>query len=347
MPYSARPPGEPMTLLRPLLIALLVSPVAEAKTKKQAPASFTAADTARVRYVGGAHISPTGTHAAYTLSTPRRLGTESDGGARTSLHVVDSTGLSRPFVTDERGLRSVQWTPAGDALTFLATRAGDDHPSLYRLDLSGGEAQRIVKHDNPILGYSISRDGRVALLARDAADTADKALQDKGFDAEVFEEGFRPSRLWLTTPFTPESAWDDEPPERTAVEVDGHVARVAWSPDSQRLLLTVAPTPTVDDALLRQKLHIVEASTGEVVSVIDHTAKLRTAAWSPDSQHVAAIMAEDLADPSAGRLMVADAATGSLRELLPNLMGQVESLAWRDADTIVYTADIGTASMVG
>ena len=42
--------------------------------------------------------------------------------------------------------------------------------------------------------------------------------------------------------------------------------------------------------------------------------------------------------------MVADAATGEYSDILPGYEGHVRSIAWQDADTIVFVGDEGTAT---
>ena len=50
---------------------------------------------------------------------------------------------------------------------------------------------------------------------------------------------------------------------------------------------------------------------------------------------------------SPGRLMVASSKGGAFRDLMPKLEGHVRGIAWQDADTIVYLADIGVQTTVG
>ena len=51
--------------------------------------------------------------------------------------------------------------------------------------------------------------------------------------------------------------------------------------------------------------------------------------------------------PAPGRLLVAGAGGGKPRDLLPGLAGHVSAFDWRDADTLVYVADVGTGTEVG
>jgi len=62
---------------------------------------------------------------------------------------------------------------------------------------------------------------------------------------------------------------------------------------------------------------------------------------------VAMISGADINDPSEGRLMVAPADGGPLKDVLPNYEGHVAAIAWKDADTIAFIGDEGTGAVVG
>ena len=53
------------------------------------------------------------------------------------------------------------------------------------------------------------------------------------------------------------------------------------------------------------------------------------------------ISAEDVHDPAAGRLLIANPADGSLRDVLPNYLGHVTAIAWQNNDTVMFLGDEG------
>jgi dipeptidyl aminopeptidase/acylaminoacyl peptidase len=137
-------------------------------------------------------------------------------------------------------------------------------------------------------------------------------------------------------------------PAPVALKVEGHVRAVRWSPADDRLLVVSTPTPSIDHSLMRQRLRIIAADTGAVLARIENPGKLGNFAWSPDGRRVAFISGEDIHDPSAGRLMVADAATGAFGQVLaPEWKGDVGDVAWLDAGTLAVLADEGVTSFVG
>jgi len=321
--------------LAALLLALVAGPPAAAE-------GLSPYDVARLRSVSGAEVSPDGEHVAYVLSVPRTPVAEDSGAAWGELWVVGRDGEPRPYVTGEVEVRSVSWTPDGKAIAFLAKRGEDEHRGLWSIPVAGGEARRLVEHEADVAEYSFSPDGaRVAFLADTPQAAEEKELEEKGFDAEVYEEDLEPVKVWLA----PLSG--DGPAKGTALELSGSAKELHWSPAGDRLALTLAPGPGIDDEYMFRRVRVVDVASGRVVAEIANPGKLGEIAWSPDGRHLATISAADLNDPHEGRLMVVPAAGGELRDLLPGFEGEVADVAWRDADTIVYVASKGVETMVG
>jgi dipeptidyl aminopeptidase/acylaminoacyl peptidase len=130
-----------------------------------------------------------------------------------------------------------------------------------------------------------------------------------------------------------------EESEPKALEIDGSPSHVRFSPDGRSLAVDIAPRPLVDDDLVLRKVTIVDADNGEVRARIDNPGKLGSFEFSPDGTTVAMISAADPNDPAQGRLMVAPAVGGSLRDVLPQLAGHITSFVWQDAATLMFIAD--------
>src|SRR5271156_1086133 len=99
---------------------------------------FTPQHVAKLRIVSAAVISPDGSQVAYLLSVPRNLPKEKDGPSWSELHVVDTKGNSTPFITGPVNIASIEWTPDGKSIAYLAKRDKDDHRSLYVIGGRGG-----------------------------------------------------------------------------------------------------------------------------------------------------------------------------------------------------------------
>ncbi|MBI4878344.1 MAG: S9 family peptidase [Planctomycetes bacterium] len=319
------------------VLALLLG-IAAAPAAAAGDGVLTPEHVARLRAVASVAISPDGGLVAYTLFVPRVPREDENGPAWVELHVVDREGRARPFVTGEVDVGAVDWTPDGTGISFLAKRGSDEQRCLYVISRSGGEARRVLAHETAISAYSWSPDGaRVAFLAAEKPDPEREKLAKKGFDAQVFEEVFDPVRAWIAALGGEESA-----PRR--LDLEGSASELHWSPAGDCLAVALAPTPSSDDAYMNRKVHIVDAESGAVLLCIDTPGKIGQAAFSPDGAHLALISAADRNDPQEGRLTVTDLASGATRDLIPDLMGHVTSVAWKDGEVLAFLADQGTST---
>lgn len=304
---------------------------------------FTPDHVAKLRAVTAAKMSPDGRWVAYGLSVPRDPFEEDDGPAWEELHVINPDGVARPYITGEVNVGQIEWTPDGRGISFLAKRGKEKHTSLYVIPIDGGEARRVVEHETDIGSYSWSPDGaRVAFLAEEKEPEARKKLADKGFDQIIYEEDYRPVWLWIATV-------GEEPAkvEPKALELAGAPNALRWAPVGSRIAVSIAPTPLIDDEYMKSKLHVVDADSGQVVVRFDNPGKLGEFAWSPDGATLAVLSAEDLHDPSPGRLMVASLKEGSMADLLPGYEGEVTTVAWQDNETVMFLGDEGVWSTFG
>ena len=311
--------------------------------------SRTAADTFQpwhsvmFRSVLSAAVSPDGRQIAFVRNQPRRPLADESGAAWTELYLLDADGREVPFVTGKVNVSGVTWVN-DQQLAFLARRDGDQRRAAYQISTRGGEARRIFEHATDIVSFDISADGRwLAYLVRDEKSEARKKAESKGFNQEIYEENLLVTRLAIA-----DLRSGDGPSNRDVrkLDVEGSLQWVRFSPDGQQLLASVTPTPLVDDLYVAQRLRVLGLD-GKVITSIDNPGKIGHADWSPDGRSIAMISAVDRNDPMEGRLMVVAAGGGALRDLLPKLEGHVARFDWRDPQTLVYVADMGTETEVG
>lgn len=302
---------------------------------------FTPDHVAKLRTVIAAEISPDGRSVAYVLNVPRRPFKDEDGPAWTELHVVGSDERSRPYVTGEVNVESIAWTPDGKRISFLAKRGKEKEKALYVIPADGGEARKVLGFDTDITDYSWSPDGkRAAFIAKEKKNKSKEKQEEKGFKQEIYEEEFQPVRVWIAT-------IGDEKEKPRSLDLPGYPSELHWSPVGTQLAMALAPTPLIDDNYMRRKVYIFDADSGAIVSSFQNPGKLGEIAWSTDGANLAVISVADLNDPSAGRLLIASPKDGSLREVLPNYEGQVESIACEDADGVKFLGSEGVWSTFG
>ncbi len=302
---------------------------------------------AAIRSVNQVAIAPGGSFIAYSLDVPRNPGVDEDGPAWRELHVVSvEDGSDTSYVSGKVKISALRFSPDGQLITYLAKRNGDEHTSLYGIPLAGGESRRLVAFETAITDYRISPDGKqVAFVAREAVSEERTKHKEAGYSQEVFEEDWLPKKVWLAPmpPFEPlvddPSAEEKKEGEPRAINLDGSVHNVRFSPDGRSLAVDLAPTPLIDDELMHRRLTIVAVKSGEVIARIDNPGKLGDFEFSPDGITLALISAADPNDPSAGRLMAVPSAGGALKDLLPGLEGHVTAFAWQDPATLMFIAD--------
>lgn len=297
---------------------------------------------AALRNVAAAEISPDGKHVAYTVSVPRKVGDDEDGAPWSELHVLENDGgRTRAFVAGKCDVGAFDWTADGRGLAFLSKRGADKFTSLYVIPIDGGEARRVASLGSAISGFSLAPDGkRVALVATEPESEARKKEQEQGFKQEVYEEDWRAAKVWIAD-------LADTASKPRALDLPGSAHRVRWSPEGDRLAVSLTPTPLVDDEYMRQRVHVVDVASAKVLAKIETPGKLGLFAWSPDGARIAILSAADVHDPHAGRLVVAPSKGGTPVELLPGNRADVSSIAWLDSQWIAYTAAVGVESAFG
>ena len=284
-------------------------------------------------------MSPSGDRIAYLRQVPRELYVDADGPAYVELHTVDLEGNSTAYVTGNIEITAYAWSPGGDAIYFVARRDAEaEFNSLYRIPLAGGEAEVLFTHVSDLIGIYPAPNGKsIAFTAADAPPEKVTELVEKGFKAVVFEESVPETHVWLLDLETRETERHDLP---------GSAYVLDWSSDSGRYAVGLAPSPLVDASFTSQDVHVVDASSGEVLNQIGSVGKLGHFEFSPDGERIAYVGSVDEHDPQNGRLYLASASGGERRDLVPNYMGHINDFAWIDDVSIRWVGGRGVYTEV-
>ncbi len=328
-----------MTLRYLFRVALVVAlvPIGPAWAKE----AMTLDDIARIKAVTWVSVSPDGNAIAWLQSDPRIPFEDDDGKARTRLMVKRGDADARQYAGGETAVSKVHWSPGSDALFYLSENSADDKQKvLYSIPLDGGMAKKVcrLKDKRNISSFDLHADGeQIAIVSKPPAPKTAEKAKKKGFDAVVHEEHVRSAAVGIVRP----AAGEDCEPDW--LEVEGHIAAASFSPDGNRLLLSVVPTPLIDDSYMQTRMRVVTLE-GSTASQIGNLGKLGPRLWSPDSRRVAFIGVNDFNDPAAGRLKLADAESGDISTLIGEFDGHVREIAWAGDEHLLVLIHRGVES---
>lgn len=294
---------------------------------------------AEMQSVSSAALSDDGRHVAFTRSVPADP-QEANESNDQHLFVLDTERDSTWALFTEASVSSVSFRPQRNTVTFLANWEEDgeaDGNVLYEVAIDDGTRSRLFAHDPSIASYAWARDGdRLAFIA---PEELNRPEADLPYEPEFFEEHVPHRRGFIH-----DVSQEGEP---QPIDVEGTLYLMKWSPEGERLAISEAPTPHVDDFYMAQSVKVVAAESGEVIADIDNEGKLGQIVWSPDGQQLALRAGDDIHDPIDGRIMVVDAGGGTPQNIAPEFAGKFEQIDWSGDDTIRFIASEGAERSFG
>ncbi len=314
------------------LILFLLIPVDAAAQNGVTPEHI-----AKMETVTSTAISDDGRFIAYTKSIPADPYKENATNS-THLYVLDvEESISKPYYSAS-SVASVQFRPGTNTISFLTQRSGDDTRSLYEVPLDGGEAVKIFSFDRNILLYTWHQDGnQIGFVAPDEAESTESPLP---YQAEVYEENL-PQRLGYIANVV------DPTQEARHLQLDASIYMMEWSPDGNRIAVSAAPTPNIDDFYMFQQVFVLDSETTEIVAEINNEGKIGKISWSPDGQRLALRAGSNIHDPIDGRILIASAQGGVPAIIDRDFEGKYEQIDWHEDERIRFLASESTASVLG
>lgn len=216
-----------------------VSSQAEA-TQDEGVRRMTVWDTQNFTTVGSPRISPNDQWVLYTQSV--RDWDDDELERTTHIWRVRVDGTDRRQLTfGESNSGSPAWFPDGSKIAFSSGRGEGDVSQVFSMYVDGGEAWQVTEHEGGVSQFSIAPDGEMILFtARDQLSEEQERRQKMRDDAEVVDERFQMTHLWL---FDIESG-----KSKRLTGGDFTVSDPQWSPDSSRVAYVSRPTTKVDDS---------------------------------------------------------------------------------------------------
>lgn len=301
-------------------------------------------DIPTIQAVIHSSISPNGKWVAFTRSVPRELYVDDNGNNYAELYLVDDKGVERPYITGKVNISQLQWSADGTHIYFLAKLGDDMYTNLYRIPVDGGQAQLALSlKDRSIGSYQLAPNGKqLALLAKPGADKSEKELKKLGFMAEVYELGLKSQQLFV---LGLDQAGKDLTPQ--ALDIKDYVSDVNWASDSASLLIKTQPSALIDDKYMKSQWHLFDLNKQQVRLSLATEGKLDEAELSADGRYIAIIGAEDKHDPAAGRLYLADADSGEVKDWLPGFKGHISDIQWSaKGHELNFIAEVGTQNFI-
>ena len=243
----------------------------------EGPRLMTVWDTQNFTSVGSPRISPDDQWVLYTESS--RDWDDEDLARTTHIWRVRVDGTDRRQLTfGESSSGSPAWFPDGSKIAFSSGRGDGDGNQVFFMYVDGGEAWQATEHEGGISQFSIAPDGEIFLFtARDPLSEEQERRQEIGDDAEVVDESFRMTHLWLSD--------IESGDELRLTDGDFTVSDPQWSPDSSKIALVSRPNTKLDDSAWSDVWVFDLEGDGELF--FENAGPDTSPRWSPDGNTLA------------------------------------------------------------
>lgn len=287
-----------------------------------------------INFVVETAVSPDGEYIAYTLYVNRPID-EGSGSNYRELHVYNTTtNISTPLITGEVVIVSVGWTPDGSMITYRRSLPETNGMQVFAITPDGKDTQQFTDFDRSVRSYGFIDYKTLAITALEPVNPIKDALNDRGFNMEIFEEELRHIDLWR---------YDIETRELNQVTRGMTVFDFTISPDGKKIAAAIAPENSVDASYMFKRVHILETVTGQILEKIENPGKLENMAWSPDGTKLAFRASSKLEDAVSGSLFVIETGKDQQYEDLTNLVEGMElsviNMVWQDNSTLLFASE--------
>lgn len=327
------------TVTKPIAItAALFAGASLAATAQARP--MTPEDVAKLESVGAIAVSPDGTRIAFTAaSLPDVTEGEDNGSFESELNIATAPDAARAFLPEDISPGSVAFSPGGHMVTFTWA-AKDEKTAVWGVPVDGGTYRKLAEvEDSNVLAYELSPDGNTIYMLTDAGKDEQRTKQaEGGFNAKVYEEEFRPARMFAAQA----GAQVDAAPREIALP--GYVSAFDLAPDGSFAIVQAAPSPLVDDSYTKKRINIIDLATGDVRAVVETPGKIGDVEISPDGSQLSLIAGVDMYDPAATTLHLVDTASGDYRALNAGAAEAATDTEWLSDGRLAVSVDIGVQS---
>lgn len=325
----------------------------------QTPARFpTNEDLRHTRNLNEPRLSPDGRFVLLDVTEP------TVDGASSHLWLVDIEAKSSRQITfaplgSKRSESQGSWSPDGRTVYFTANR--DKRTQLFRLSMSGGEAEPYVikivppvdasaapdavdgstaKATDPVevdvSSYALAPNGRTAAIVVRDPETPGEAKQssDKA-DANAVDQDVHGTRVYLL---------DLGTSRVTPIAIAPNVTQVVWSNHSDRLAVVTEPMNNADDLGPANRVWIVDVAGGAAPrQLMQAPPTIDNVVWSPsDTRLFFDAQAATDAPPGYSDLFALTLAGGTITNLSNGQGNFAGPLVAESDDVVISPIAIGT-----
>jgi dipeptidyl aminopeptidase/acylaminoacyl peptidase len=312
----------------------------EAGFMPQTSHPLTIEDSANIKNVSDAQISPDGKLIAFVVSENYKVDTKRP---KSQIWLANTNGShTRAFTTGSRSDTLPRWSPDSATLAFLSDRLQDGQAQIFLIPREGSEARALTDVKGAILDLQWSHDGKqIAFLLEDAETDDEKKRKEQKDDAIEFEQHPKFARVWLVDVASGKM--------RQVTQGDMHVWEFAWSPDNRDFVLLVSNAP-FEYEWYRPRFARVPAKGGvpKTIFTPQRGKQLALPRWSPNGKQIAFLSCV-WSDRGvvAGDLWTMNADGSNTRNLTAGASRDVSDFYWtNDGDGfIVMGYDTGDAAI--
>jgi len=261
---------------RPVVCLFLLGAAAAADSPKE----WTPELQMKVRNVGSVTPSPDGTKVVWTQTWAVMEEEKSEYVTHIFLARID--GRDRVQLTrGEKSADSPRWSADGDSVYFASER--DGKPKIYRIPVSGGEAELVTGFRGKLGQWDLSPDGKWIALTGGIPEPGEEKARKEKLDVRVVDETPVLNSLWIVSS-DPEPACKNPP--RELVKKGYHVGAFDWSPDGRRIAYEHRPRADANVARAAD-ISEVDVESGAITVLAGSPFTETQARYSPDGRYVA------------------------------------------------------------
>lgn len=266
---------------------------------------------------------------------------EDNGSFKQELKVATSPELVRTYLPEDISPGGVAFSPDGRMVTFLWKKE-DEETAVWGVPVDGGTYVKLAEVDDTgVRQYRFSPDGATLyLLTGPGKDEKREDEAEAGFNAKVYEEEFRPARMFAATV----GAEVDENPREIALP--GYVSAFDISRDGTFAIVETAPTPLVDDSYTKKRVNIIDLASGNVRAVVETSGKIDDVEIAPSGDQLSLIAGVDMNDPAATTLHLVDVSSGDYYPLNAGAAEAAVDAEWLGDGRLAAVIHVGAQSLL-